>query len=267
MTARSVSAARVGHVALGEQLGALVHKELICFWRDPLLKALIFQRLVYLALVVVLNTTSARQGSSSLGMSSLTLLLIFFFTLSLSLNTLGIERQCLTTLLLFPVNRRRLLWGKNLAVGLMGLVILLVVTAIGTSLSHQPQAALPTFIIGLAGFGVALGVANVMAVNFPRYQRGLGRRGLAGAGNASQTGGCLNTIMALVGVLTSFVLVSPVALSIGLPYVFNQPVIWLASMPLSLAYGATLYILLTNLSARRLLNRVPEILAVTTRER
>ncbi len=55
-------------------------------------------------------------------------------------------------------------------------------------------------------------------------------------------------------------------LGIGLPYVLDQPRIWLASVPLSLIYGIAFYIILTNLSARRLLKREPEILALTTRE-
>jgi ABC-2 type transport system permease protein len=58
----------------------------------------------------------------------------------------------------------------------------------------------------------------------------------------------------------------PVVLGIGLPYVLGQPLIWLASVPLSLVYGIAFYVILTNFSARHLLAREPEILAITTRE-
>jgi hypothetical protein len=106
----------------------------------------------------------------------------------------------------------------------------------------------------------------MIAVFFPRYQPALGRRSLAGAGNQAQAGGCLNSLMSLGGVIATLVLLSPVVLGIGLPYLLNLPMFWLLSMPLSLVYGVVLYIVFTNLAAKRMLATEPEILALTTRE-
>ena len=254
---------------LAEQLQALVKKELLCFWRDPLLKARIFQSLIYLVIVVFFNL-SDRQSSSggfySTYLPFVAVMFIFFFMLTISLNTLGIERQSLTTLFLFPLDRRRLLWGKNIAVSLMGLTVLALLLIASAIFSHQQLMILPAAIIGLAGIGVTLGCANMVAVFFPRYQPAMGRRSLVGSGNGAQAGGCLNAIMSLGGVVVTLLLLVPVALGIGIPFFMNLPMIWLLSMPLSLVYGLVLYVVFTNIAARRMLATEPEILALTTRE-
>lgn len=252
---------------LFEQLQALVQKELTCFWRDPILKVRVFQSLIYLAVVVFVNVSGGKNsGFYSTYLPFIAVLMVFFFMLTISLNTLGIERQSLTTLFLFPLDRRRLLWGKNIAVALMGLTAMLVLLIVSTIFARQEAMVLPAAVIGLAGLGVTMGCSNVIAVFFPRYQPATGRRSLVGSGNQAQAGGCLNSLMSLGGVLLTAVLLTPVALGIGIPFFMDLPMIWVASIPLSLVYGLVLYIVFTNLAARRLLATEPEILALTTRE-
>jgi ABC-2 type transport system permease protein len=252
---------------LSDQLQALVQKELTCFWRDPVLKTRIFQSLIYVAIVTFVNLSGGRQsGLYSDYLPFFAVMVVFFFMLTISLNTLGIERQGLTTLFLFPLDRRRLLWGKNLTVALMGVTALLILLIISAVFSHQQAMILPAAIVGLAGLGVTLGCANIIAVFFPRYQPATGRRSLVGSGNQAQAGGCLNTIMSLGGVIMTLLLLVPVVLGIGIPFFMDLPMIWLLSMPLSLVYGFGLYIVLTNRAAKRLLATEPEILALTTRE-
>jgi ABC-2 type transport system permease protein len=262
-----VSAPVSASAQLWDQLQALVTKELICFWRDPILKVRVFQSLIYLALVVFVNLSNGRNsGFYSTYLPFIAVMLVFFFMLTISLNTLGIERQSLTTLFLFPLDRRRLLWGKNLAVALMGLTALVILLILSAIFSHQQAMILPAAIIGLSGIGVTMGCANLIAVFFPRYQPATGRRSLVGSGNQAQAGGCLNAIMSLGGVVLAVLLLAPVALGIGIPFFMNAPAIWLASMPLSLVYGVILYIVFTNIAAKQMLAREPEILALTTRE-
>ncbi len=267
--ARSQPVAAVANDAksnLVEQLQALVQKELLCFWRDPLLKARIFQSLIYLVIVVFFNLSGGKaSGFYSTYLPFITVALVFFFMLTLSLNTLGIERNSLTTLFLFPLDRRRLLWGKNIAVLLMGLTVLVLLLLASVFFSRQQAMTFPSAVIALAGMGVTLGCGNLVAVFFPRYQPAVGRRSLVGS-NQGQSGGCLNTLMSLGGMLLAIILLIPVVLGIGIPYVMDVPMIWLASMPLSLVYGLVLYIVFTNLAARRMLATEPEILALTTRE-
>lgn len=256
-----------GKANLVEQLQALVRKELICYWRDPILKVRIVQTLLPLIIVFFFNISGGREGSFySAYLPFFAVLVIFFFMLSIALNTLGIERQSLTTLFLFPIDRRRLLWGKNLAVLLMGLTALIVLLILSVALSRLQMMVLPAAVIGLAGMGVTLGCANMVSVFFPHYQPPTARRSFAGSGSQAQSGGCLNAIMSFVGVIVTLLLLAPVALGIGIPFFLNLSIAWLISMPLSLVYGVILYIVLTNFAARRMLATEPEILAVTTRE-
>lgn len=270
--ARTVSQARAEadplKANLVEQLQALVKKELTYFWRDPLLKIRLFQTLIYVVIFIVYPSfagSGKSDGSFTQYTPFVSAAIVFFFLLTLSLNTLGMERQSLTTLFLFPIDRKRLLWGKNLAVFLMGFVELVVLMIVCVALARQEQMILPAVVIGLAGMGVALGCGNMASVYFPRYQPATGRRGLAGTGNQAQTGGCLNQLMSLVALLATVVLLIPVALGIGIPFFMNIQWAWLLSIPLSLAYGIVLYMLFTNLSAKRMLATEPEILAVATR--
>jgi ABC-2 type transport system permease protein len=274
--ARAASPARVEadplKANLFEQLQALVKKEVICFWRDPQLKIRIFQSLFYVVIFVVFPSFANSSGTASGNKFDVqyapfvSAAVVFFFMLTLSLNTLGIERQSLTALFLFPINRRRLLWGKNLAVFLLGFVELVVLMGICVALGRAPQMVLPALVIGLAGMGIALACGNLVSIYFPRYQREIGRRGFAGSSSQAQQGGCLNQIMSLVALVATIVMLAPVALGIGIPFFLNMPWILLASIPLSLLYGLALYIVFTNLAARRMLATEPEILKATTRE-
>ncbi len=256
-----------------EQLRALVRKELICFWRDPQLKVRMFQSLIYVVVFVVFPLFSASNGTHAAGdgfYASYTpfasVAVVFLFALTLSLNTLGIERKSLTTLFLFPIDRRRLLWGKNLAVFLLGFIALVVLMLVSAVTTHEQAMILPATIIGLAGLGVTLGAGNLSSIYFPRYQKTIGQRGYSATGGQAQSGGCLNQLMSLVMLLATVVMLAPVALGIGIPFFVNMQWVWLATMPLSLAYGAGLYFLFTNLAAKRMLATEPEILAATTRD-
>jgi len=257
---------------LFEQLQALIKKELICFWRDPLLKVRIFQSLFYIVIFVVFpsfagsGTDGSRGGFYVQYAPFVSAAVVFLFMLTLSLNTLGIERQSLTALFLFPIDRKRLLWGKNLAVFLLGFVELVALMFVCILLARSPGMILPAVVIGLAGMGVALGCGNMASVFFPRYQPAMGRRGFAGTGNQAQAGGCLNNLMSLVALVATVLLLAPVALGIGIPFFTGAQWTWVVSMPLSIVYGLVLYVLFTNIAARRMLATEPEILAVTTRE-
>lgn len=257
---------------LFEQLQALVRKELLCFWRDPQLKIRIFQNIFYIIIFVVFpsfaGSGAARSGDGFYVRYApfVSAAVVFLFMLTLSLNTLGIERQSLTALFLFPIDRRRLLWGKNLTVFLLGLVELVLLMVVCILLARSPDMILPAMVIGLAGLGVALGCGNMASVFFPRYQPAMGRRGFAGTGNQAQAGGCLNNLMSLVALVVTVLLLAPVALGIGIPFFINAQWVWLVSIPLSIVYGLVLYVLFTNIAARRLLATEPEILAATTRE-
>lgn len=274
--ATSATPARVqtlaGHTTFFDQLLALVRKEIICFWRDPLLKVRMLQPLIYVVVFIALPAvnSSSRGGASERFYASYTpfvsVAIVFLFILTLSQNTLGIERQSLTSLFLFPIDRRRLLWGKNLAIFLLSFIILVVLMASCVILSRESGMVPPALVIALSGIGVALGWGNLASCYFPRFQPQIGKRGYQATGGQAQAGGCMNQLMSLVMTLVTVISLAPVALAIGIPFFLNMSWLLAITVPLSLIYGLAFYVILTNLSARRMLATEPEILAVITRE-
>ncbi len=248
------------------QVSALALKELKYFWRDPQLKAMMFQSMIYVAIFLVaplLNPSSSRFGGNGYVLL-ITPLIVLLFILTLSLNTLGLERQSLTTLFLFPVAPQRILWGKNLAVATLGIVELVVLVSIGAFLSHAWNFVLPVLIGGLAGMGVTLGCGNFTSVYFPQYMRQM-QRGFRATGQTSQAG-CLRAVMSFVMLVVTLILLIPVALALGLPMIFHVEWIWSITIPLTLVYGIAFHQIATRLVAPRMLEQAPEILAITTRE-
>jgi ABC-2 type transport system permease protein len=248
------------------QVSALTVKELKYFWRDPQLKAMMFQSVIYVAIFLVaplLNPNSSRFGGNGYVLL-ITPLIVILFMLTLSLNTLGLERQSLTTLFLFPVAPQRILWGKNLAVATFGIVELVVLVAAGAFITHAWDFVLPVLVGGLAGMGVSLGCGNITSVYFPQYVRQM-QRGFRATGQPSQAG-CLRAAMSFAMLIVSGILLIPVALALGLPFIFQVQWIWSITMPLTLIYGIAFHQVATRLVAPRMLERAPEILAITTRE-
>jgi len=248
------------------QVSALAIKELKYFWRDPQLKAMMFQSVIYIAIFLaapLINPNSSRFGGNGYVLL-ITPMVVILFMLTFSLNVLGLERQSLTTLFLFPVAPQRILWGKNLAVLTLGIVELVVLIAVGAFITHAWNLVLPVLVGGLAGMGVALGCGNITSVYFPQYTRQM-QRGFRATGQTSQAG-CLRAVMSFAILILSGILLIPVALALGLPLIFNSEWIWIISMPLSLIYGIAFHQIATRRVAPRMLERAPEILAITTRE-
>jgi ABC-2 type transport system permease protein len=248
------------------QVSALAAKELKYYWRDPQLKAMMFQSVIYVAIFLVAPLLN--PNPSSFGGTGYVLLItpavVILFVLTLSLNTLGLERQSLTTLFLFPVAPQRILWGKNLAVATFGIGELVVLIVAGAFFTHAWSFVLPVLIGGLAGMGVALACGNITSVYFPQYMRQM-QRGFRASGQTSQAG-CLRALMSFAMLIVAGILLIPVALALGLPLIFNSEWIWLITMPLSLIYGIAFHQVATRFVAPRMLERAPEILAITTRE-
>jgi ABC-2 type transport system permease protein len=265
-TAVQPASASIWERLIPAQVSALAVKELKYYWRDPQLKAMMFQSVIYVAIFLVaplLNPNSSRFGGTGYVLL-ITPAVVILFMLTLSLNTLGLERQSLTTLFLFPVAPQRILWGKNLAVATFGIGELVVLTAAGAFFTRAWNFVLPVLIGGLAGMGVALACGNITSVYFPQYMRQM-QRGFRASGQTSQAG-CLRAVMSFAMLIVAGILLIPVALALGLPLIFTSDWIWLITMPLSLIYGIAFHQIATRLVAPRMLERAPEILAITTRE-
>ena len=252
---------------ISPQTRAIASKELKYFWRDPQLKAMLFQAVIYLAIFIIgplLNSGSGRLGAGSNYILYVATPVALLYLATISLNTLGLERESLTTTFLFPVPPQRLLFGKNMVVFLFGLVEMGILIGFGAFFSKNWTLVVPVAVLGLAGMGVTLGCGNFTSVYFPQYVRQM-QRGFRATGTTSQSG-CLRGVMSLVMLLATAVLVAPVAAAVFLPYAFNAEWLWSITIPLSLLYGIAFYQIVTRVVAPQIVERTPEILAITTRQ-
>jgi len=241
-------------------------KELKYFWRDPQLKALLVSSLSIVIVFIIgplFNPTSSESGWTVLTFSAP--LAVFFSVFTLSYNSLGMERQSLTTLFLFPVEPRRILSGKNLAVALMGVIELVVLVCASALFSQAWNFVVPVLTLGLAGIAVMLGCGNVSSVFLPQRMRQI-QRGFQATGASSGNSGCMRGLLSLAMMLVSGVLLLPVAAALFVPLLFNMQWVWIFAIPAALIYAIVFHQLILWWVSPRMLAREPEILAITTRE-
>jgi ABC-2 type transport system permease protein len=256
------------------QVLAIAVKDFKFFRRDPQIQGMLLQSLitiVLLSLYVVYNSIqSGRDAGSFISfigpwamMVAPLFMMISLYTLSY--NLLGFERQGLTALFLFPVQPRHILWGKNLPIFIMGLVEVLILVLLLAFLSHAWQYALPSLTVGLAGIAVILGCGNFTSVFMPQRMKPA-FRGFQSSANLSAERGCLRAFLSMLAFYATVIILAPVELALILPVVLNAQWFWIISIPLSLLYAFGIYYGITALVAPRILQRVPEILAVVVKE-
>ncbi len=248
------------------QIFAIAVKDWKYYWRDPQLKATLLSSLYIIIIVLVGPLLNQGGYLNSLGTISFTApLAVFFSVFSLSYNSLGLERQGLTTLFLFPIHPRRILFGKNLAVAVIGIVELVVLVLASAALSHNWNLVLPILTSGLAGIAVVMGCGNISSVFLPQRVRQM-QRGTQATGSLSGNAGCLRGLMSLLMMGASLVILAPVLVALFLPLFFQAQWVWVFTIPAALLYGLAFHLLVTWRVAPRMLARAPEILEITTRE-
>lgn len=271
----SVNAARPRATSSGggilERLGssqifAITNKEWKYFWRDPQLKATLLSSLYIIIIFLVGPFLNAGGSFNRLGVIIFTApLAVFFSVFTLSYNTLGMERQSLTTLFLFPIEPRRILLGKNLAVVVIGIVELFVLVLTSAAFTHSWHLVLPVLAVGLAGIGVVIGCGNFSSVFLPQRMRQM-QRGFRATGSSSGNAGCLRGVMSLLMMGVTLVVLAPVVAALFLPLFYHILWVWVFSIPAALLFGIGFHQLVTWQVASRMLDRTPEILEITTRE-
>lgn len=271
-TAVELAPATVGGSArqgfLSSQTITIALKEWKYFWRDPQLKAMLFQSVIYVAIVVLYPIISATSGTSStnfsIGLFSVPLA-VFLSMFILSYNTLGMEREGLTTLFLFPIDPRRILLGKNLSVAMLGLAELILLMIITAVLSRATNLVLPVFVVGLSVIATVLACGNITSIFFPTKMRAYGR-GFRATGYSSGNQGCIRGIISLAMMIVTVIVLLPVAAAAFVPVILHAEWMWVFCVPVALLYALAIYALVMWFAAPQLLKRAPEILAVVARD-
>lgn len=184
---------------------------------------------------------------------------VFIFWATTS-NMLGWEGKGLNALFLTPLPRWRMFLGKGLALwGIAGLPLLVIgLLFFVLSPGWEGLGGLLTgLVLGLA----AVAVTAVFSVLFPSPVNLSGRRRRS---TLSARGGCLTALANLLLLVPAIVLVSlPVVLPLGLAYVFQQPLILAAGLPLALLYAGSVFWFGCRLAGQLLTQREPEVLQAT----
>jgi ABC-2 type transport system permease protein len=245
---------------------AIFLKDLRYFWRDPQLKASMLSSFFILIVIFVGPALGMRPGASN-GQPWTVLfscLAPLFMAMNFSLNALGLERQALTTLFLFPVRAQYILWGKNLAVASVAFGEQVLIAAAFAFIANSWAYFVPAIIVGIAAIAVMLGCGNILSVLLP-FRVAQFKMGTSASGTPES--GCLRSIMGMVSLGVTLVVLSPVIAGIVLPLLyFKTPGMLTITLPLSLLYGFIIHLSATRFIAPRLEQRIPEILAQTTRE-
>jgi ABC-2 type transport system permease protein len=245
----SAGGARPARMRLPGRLGALVEKDLRVAWRDPALKASLFLSLAGpMFLLFYLYQSGGRDGGGIL------LLAVFVGASTFGANAFGIERRGLALLFGFPVERWRVLVGKNLGAivfRLPGLFVLLGASLLLAPLVLVPAALSIAVILLLLGSGVdnfASILVPMPAVEPGRSPHPGASRGLGGA------------LLAMALLLASLVVAAPFVFLCWLPLRLGEPWLWMGTLPIALAGAAAVYAMLVAGAARMLVKREPELL-------
>jgi ABC-2 type transport system permease protein len=250
-------------------ISAIAVKDLRYFWRDPQIKASLLSSLVLLFVVFAPNLTQQSASSRDFfaqhlaGLQPLLAPLpALLIVLTLSLNAFGLERQGLQSLMLTPARPIDILWGKNLAVGIVAftaqVVLIVAVCAVTGDWNGMPLA----LVEGASATLALLGAGNVTSTLLPLRVRQL----RMGSNNLSSESGCLRSVISLVALWVTLFTLLPVFILLLLPALLEHRQWYLFAAPLALVYGLSLYQFATILIAPRLLKRAPEILATVARE-
>ncbi len=249
---------------------AIAVKDARYLWRDPQLKAALLSALfpliiLFLPRLYAQTQTSAPLASPS-GIGPIQVLLAplpaLFIVLTLALNALGLERQALRTLFLFPVRPLDVVLGKNVLTGSVAFaaaaLVTLVAAALGNGWVYVPLALAG----GLAAILVMLGCGNLTSVVLP-FRVGQTQ---AGAGSVASDAGCLRSVVMLLVLVVTLFLLLPVAIAIGMPLVKHETPLFLLVLPVALIYGVAVYLAATHIAVRQLRSRWPDILDHTARD-
>lgn len=243
---------------------AIAWKDALYVWRDPQLKAALLSSLLATAFLFVPNLFSASEtglnGRQAVIIAPVPALLVIMV---LSLNALGLERQGLQTLFIFPVRSLDILFGKNLFAGALSFVLEVILVVLKAALTDG-WVEIPTALcLGLAAIFVMMACGNVTSVVAPFRTRTV-RMGDTSSFNSEN--GCLRSIISILALGVMLVLMLPVIASLTVPIAIGHQPWTVFTLPAAILYGVLLHQAATRMIAPMLQRRTPEILAITVQE-
>jgi ABC-2 type transport system permease protein len=235
--------------------GAMAAKEMRYMWRDPRRRASLLSVVILLAFPaagILMGRTHARQLVLLGGAGALALCLQ-------AVNQFGLDGPAFWMNVAAGGDPAADLRGKNLAIAVLG-AVLVAVEALGLAVLSGGWAYLPAAVfLGAAAMGVALGVANQASVLAP-YPVTDTTTNLWG-----NNAGCLTALTGLLAMAVTGLLLGPVVAAVAVSLAAWRPGLIVVAAAAAL-YGYFLWRLGCRLAATRLRNRQIEVLqAVSAR--
>jgi ABC-2 type transport system permease protein len=243
---------------------AMLIKDLRYFWRDPQMKASMLSSFFILIVIFIGPAFGSRSAPATRPWTVLlSCLAPLFLAMNFSLNTFGLERQALSTLFLFPARPQHILWGKNLALAALAFGEQILTATAFAFITNGWAYYIPAIVVGIAAIAVMLGCGNILSILLP-FRAPQFRTGSSAGG--SPESGCLRSLMGMFSLGVTLVILSPVIAGVVVPLALRTPLILAVTLPLTLLYGLAIHQGASRFIAPRLVQRMPEILAQTTRE-
>lgn len=240
--------------------GAIIARELRYWWRDAKRRANLITVLVIavLAPVLVLGRGGGQFGYGQVEVDAdglaarLIVVFIGAFAASLLANQFGYETTAYATHLVASVPARVELRARALAYTIIVAPLLLVVGMMLATFAADPAAALGAWGLGFAGYGVGLGINQLLSVLVP-YPLPEGSNPFAtGSGD-----GLAKSFLAVLAIIVAFAVTAPVLVAAAL---LGPAWPWLA-LPVGGGYGLLAAVLGGNLAGSQLRARGPELLS------
>jgi ABC-2 type transport system permease protein len=239
----------------------VARKELLLFWRDPRLKVYVIQAAVFPAIWVLFMTlwtpVSAPGAPWRAGLFLAAGGFTLFGSFILGANTFGFDGDAASTLFLFPISRRALLTGKNIALWgvLMGFYspMMVLLAAVTRQWALLPLALLCTG----SALLLSLSIGNLLSIYVP-YRLPTKRQNPFAMRGGGQ--GCVGFLLLIVGWLAAAILALPLAAALTLPRALHRPMWYWLALPAAVGYAWWTYRFLLSLAAEHLERREPEII-------
>ena len=191
-------------------MSAVVEKEVRYAMRNAQVRMMALMPLILLV-VRVMNTSkwwgrsTPSEGFLTYGSGLLAtggVLYVFLILAGLSCNHFAFEEGGMRTLILSPIDRRKILLGKNIAITLLALIFATILLTLNTIVFRDLDAPKLLFIglsfVSFAALSAMMG--NWLSIRFPkhmRFRKRLNVSGVAGLSGVSQEKSVFGTTGAL----------------------------------------------------------------------
>jgi ABC-2 type transport system permease protein len=227
---------------IGDDVAGVARKEAAVLFRDPTVRSRLISSLFYMAMLFAFPLLGGRTkifaSPGAAGFAMLGFVELLFF-----LNIFGLDGTALRTVALLPVDRRRMIAGKNLCLLTVFLPLnFIVITAFAIAFSRKTVgdesvmdlSLLPwDFAMHTAAFFVLLAAGSLFSVFFPMRMIAPGQR----INRMDDDGGCVRALLRTAAFMAVGIPLAPVAFA----RIAMSEMGWGAAVNAAMAAGTVVY--------------------------